>query len=367
MKLLFVMLTMRGGGAEGALVNLVNNLSKKGHDITVLSLFNVGVNIEKLDKDITYKSIFCRYIPGNRLLFKLVPPKILFRLMIKERYDVITAYLQGVTTRIVAGAPEGQTCVARIGCTFSKSYDSSGAYQSREEMLKCYKRYKKIVANSKDALNFFSDVTGIKNNLDILYNVYDTKLIQEKSLEKVEYIKNNNTINFITTGTLTKVKGYMRLLECFNKLSENGYTYHLFIIGAGEEEAALSEYADTHIKENVTFLGFQKNPYKYVRQADMYICSSYNEGFSNAVAEAVILGVPVLTTDCSGMREILGDGAGGIIVENTDEGLYSGIKRVLDNPAIIDTYKETIRKCQDFFDTENGIRQTETFFESLIH
>lgn len=52
MKLLFVMLTMRGGGAEGALVNLVNNLSKKGHDITVLSLFNVGVNIEKLDKDI---------------------------------------------------------------------------------------------------------------------------------------------------------------------------------------------------------------------------------------------------------------------------------------------------------------------------
>lgn len=367
MKLLFVMLTMRGGGAEGALVNLVNNFSKRGHDITVLSLFNVGVNIDKLSKDITYKYLFNKYIPGNRLLFKFLSPKTLFKLIIKDRYDIVIAYLQGVTTRIVAGAPKGQMCIARIGCTFSESYDSSGAYRSRKEMHKCYNKYNKIIANSKDALACFSDVTGIKNNLGVLYNVYDTKFIQEKSQEKVEFINNNNIINFITTGTLSKVKGYMRLLECFNKLTKDGYLYHLYIIGAGEEGPALSEYADTYIKENVTFLGFQKNPYKYVRQADIYICSSYNEGFSNAVAEAVILGVPVLTTDCSGMKEILGNGAGGIIVENSNEGLYRGIKQILDNPTVINTYKETIKKCQKFFDTENGIKQTETFFETLTH
>lgn len=367
MKLLFVMLTMRGGGAEGALVNLVNNLVNLQNDVTVLSVFNVGVNISKLKKEVKYKYVFKKYIPGNRLLFKLLSPRSLFKLIIKKHYDVIIAYLQGVPSRIVSGAPDGQLIVTRVGCTFSHESDSSKAYRSRKEMLKCYNRYDKIVANSIDALACFSDVTGIKNNLGVLYNVYDTKFIQEKSQEKVEFINNNNTINFITTGTLSKVKGYMRLLECFNKLSKDGYLYHLYIIGAGEEGPALSEYADTYIKENVTFLGFQKNPYKYVRQADIYICSSYNEGFSNAVAEAVILGVPVLTTDCSGMKEILGNGAGGIIVENSNEGLYCGIKQILDNPTVINTYKETIKKCQKFFDTENGIKQTETFFETLIH
>lgn len=367
MKLLFVMLTMRGGGAEGALVNLVNNLDKTKYDVTVLSLFNHGTNIEKLNEDVNYKYIFNRYIPGNKYIFKFLSPRLLFKFFIKESYDVIIAYLQGVTSRIVAGAPKKQIIVSRVGCTFLNNADSSSAYRSRKEMTKCYNRYNRIVANSKDALNSFFEVTGVENNLGVLYNVFDTKMILNKSSEKIDFIKDNKTINFITTGTLSNVKGYMRLLECLKKISDEGLSCHLYIIGAGDEENALKEYVNNNLKDKVTFLGFQKNPYKYVCQADMYICSSYDEGFSNAVAEAVILGIPVLTTDCCGMKEILGDNEeGGVIVENSSEGIYSGIKNILEHPDILVSYKEKIKSRQEFFKTETGIKQTEVFLNSLI-
>jgi glycosyltransferase involved in cell wall biosynthesis len=367
MKILFTILTLRGGGAEGALVNLANNLSKHGHDITVMSLFKTGVNIDKLDSNVKYQYIFRKYIPGNKFLFRILPPKVLYRMMIKQKYDVAMSYLQGVVSRIIAGAPSEQVIVARIGCTFSRNYDSSHAYRSRNEMHRCYAKYNKIVANSEDALKAFSDVTGITDNLCVLYNVFDTKMINEKSNENADFIRDRKTINFITVGTLSLVKGYQRLLECFKKLSDEGFSFNFYIIGAGPDYDKLKAYVDSYLKNKVFFLGFQKNPYKYVRQADMYICSSFDEGFSNAVAEAVILGVPVITTNCAGMREIVGNNEeGGFIVENSNDGLYSGLKQVLEHPEIINEYKKNIVKRQEFFNTENGIKMTEDFFNSLI-
>ena len=74
--------------------------------------------------------------------------------------------------------------------------------------------------------------------------------------------------------------------------------------------------------------GFQSNPYSYMKRSDLYVCSSYVEGFSTVVSEAVILGIPVVTTESSGMREILGDSEYGLITENSDESLYQGMKKM---------------------------------------
>lgn len=69
--------------------------------------------------------------------------------------------------------------------------------------------------------------------------------------------------------------------------------------------------------------------------SDLYVCPSYVEGFSTVVSEAVILGLPVVTTECSGMKEILGESEYGLITENTEEALYEGMKKILSDKKML--------------------------------
>lgn len=64
--------------------------------------------------------------------------------------------------------------------------------------------------------------------------------------------------------------------------------------------------AENNLTDTFTFLGYRDNPYKYVKKADLYVCSSRREGFSTAVTEALIVGTPVVSTNCSGAYELLG-------------------------------------------------------------
>ena len=103
--------------------------------------------------------------------------------------------------------------------------------------------------------------------------------------------------------------------------------------------------------------GMQKNPYPYIKDADLLVCSSYYEGYNLTVAEALIIGTPVLSTDCTGPREILDGGEYGMIVENSDEGLYNGLKRCCDDSALLKKYREKAKLRHDFFDEDRILKQ----------
>ena len=91
--------------------------------------------------------------------------------------------------------------------------------------------------------------------------------------------------------------------------------------------------------------------------ADLYVCSSLYEGFSTTVVESLILGTPVVTTDCTGMREILGDSEYGLITANDDEAFYEGVKRMLTGQAKL--------RGKDF-KCERLAGETEAFFEAEL-
>lgn len=100
-------------------------------------------------------------------------------------------------------------------------------------------------------------------------------------------------------------------------------------------------------------------------QFDAFICSSYAEGYSTAAVESIILGKPVITTECSGMREIFGDSECGIICENSENGLYNSIKYILDNPEKLEYFSENAEKRASDFSTEKRVAELEDFFCSL--
>jgi glycosyltransferase involved in cell wall biosynthesis len=85
------------------------------------------------------------------------------------------------------------------------------------------------------------------------------------------------------------------------------------------------------LEQEIKFLGHQNNPYKYVKAADLYVCTSITEGYSTSVIESLILGVPILTTDVSGMAEIIGDTDSGLIVDNSGDGVCKGLHKILSN------------------------------------
>ena len=103
------------------------------------------------------------------------------------------------------------------------------------------------------------------------------------------------------------------------------------------------------MQERVCLLGFHANPYKYLRQGDLFVCSSLSEGYSTAVTEALILGLPIITTDCSGMAELLQNGECGVITENDEAALYEGMRRLLTDKSLLEHYRnKAIERGRDF-------------------
>lgn len=113
-------------------------------------------------------------------------------------------------------------------------------------------------------------------------------------------------------------------------------------------------------------VGYRTNPYKYVKNCDLYVCSSHSEGFSTSVTESLIVGTPVVATLCSGMTELLGENNEyGIVTENDEDALYKGIKKILTTPDLLDAYAAKAKERGKAFSTEKTVKAVEEMLESL--
>ena len=142
-------------------------------------------------------------------------------------------------------------------------------------------------------------------------------------------------------------------------------SYTASVFGGGSREELESLVAKFGLDDTVFLCGHQENPYKFISRADALICSSYAEGYSTSVTEAVILGKPVITTECSGMREIFGDKECGIICENSEEGLFNAIKSILDNPEKLEEYARNSAERAKDFSIEKRIAELEEYLEKI--
>ena len=108
-KILFLIPNLGHGGAEKVLVNLVNHMDKKKFQITLMTLYDEGVNKEFLSEHITYKACFSKSVKGVSQILKLCSPSFLYKWLIKGSYDVAVSYLEGQTARIISGCPVNGT------------------------------------------------------------------------------------------------------------------------------------------------------------------------------------------------------------------------------------------------------------------
>lgn len=149
--------------------------------------------------------------------------------------------------------------------------------------------------------------------------------------------RNNDELRIVTTGSLIWRKGYEYQLLAIRSLLDEGFRVRAEIIGDGDErERVVYTIRDLGLEQNVRLLG-KMNPEgvrERLRRADVFVLSSLSEGISNAVLEAMSCGLPVVTTDCGGMREAISDGTEGFVVPVRDPGaMASALKGLGSSPA----------------------------------
>lgn len=175
--------------------------------------------------------------------------------------------------------------------------------------------------------------------------------------------RNPNETQLLAVGRLTQQKNFAYLIDTCGKLKADGYRFHLNILGEGPERENLEkQIANLGLEDTVTLRGFINNPYPWMNLADTVVCSSKYEGISTVVQEALILGKPVVTTLCTGMKELLGDSEYGLIVDASEDGFYEGLKELFDHPQKAQHYALAAKRRSETFEKEKVIEETEGLF-----
>lgn len=362
-KVLFLIHDLGQGGAEKVLVNLVNNIDYSKFEVTVMTLFDCGENRQFLESNVKYKTWCKKMFPGNSHLMKLLSPEKLHSLIIKEHYDIEVAYLEGPCARVISGCKDMATkLVSWIHIEQHTAEKAAASFRNIKEATKYYNKFNKIVCVSKTVATDFQKALYITAPTEVLYNTNESEKIISNSREVVENVNFfKDEIKLVGIGKLLKSKGFDRILKITNRLIKEGYKIHTYILGEGPERENLQKYInENNLHNQVSLLGYQLNPYKYVAKCDLFVCASHAEGFSTAATEALILGVPVCTVEVSGMKEMLGENNEyGIVVKNDDEALYQGIKKLLDKQDLWKHYKHQAEIRGKDFSTEKTVKVVE--------
>lgn len=369
-KILFVIHDLSVGGAEKVLINLVNNMDYSKFDITVLALFDEGVNKQFLNPKIEYRYAFRHAIRGNSHYMKLLSPRQLYHWLVPEEYDIVISYLEGPSARIVAGCPKNKTkIVSWVHCTYHNKKELAKSFRGIKEACQCYEKSDRMIFVSEEVKQAFLNCCPIKCETNVLYNTNESEKIIVKAAEKIEEnLFKENTFFWCGVGKIVPNKGFYRMIRIQKRLIEEGYDVQLLILGTGWQQEELENLCQENgILNTVTFLGYQTNPYKYVSNCDLFVCASYAEGFSTAATEALIVGTPVCTVKVSGMKEMLGaNNEFGVIVENNEDALYLGIKKLIDNPELLNHYKKMSLQRGKDFSTEETVNAVQNMLIRLM-
>lgn len=367
-KVLFLTVAFDTGGTEKVTLDIINNLNPEKYDITLMTMYNGGLYQSQLKSYIKQKYFFPKFIRYVIRYVSFFPASIVYRTFIREKYDIEIACGDDLPSRIINHSPNKKSKkIAWIHMDVIQRGYKGYEMKTKIGRRRFYKNFDCIVNVSKECREKFIKKFGYKEKSIVIYNPIPENEIREKSKEAVNNIFDVNQFNIVCIGRLTDQKGFDRLLEAEYRLSKlkDVKPHHIYIIGEGVEKPNLIKIISDYNLKNVTMLGFQDNPYKFLNQADLFLLSSRDESFSLVVAEAMTLGVPILSTKCTGPNELLNYGNRGCLVENSVDGIYSGLKNILSNDIYYRELIDIAKENQSVFNLNSQISEIEKVLDEV--
>ncbi len=346
-KVLFLVESLSGGGAEKVLSTLVKHIDKQKFDITVCTVVDTGKYVDEVKEYVNYTYIIpnpdkcktwwqkLKYRLKYKLVYSFLPLAFVYQWFVPKGNDVEVAFIEGFATKLLSKAPSKSKKIAWVHIDLLNYPYTSFIYKNKEEEKRTYLKYDQIIGVSNTVCESMRTLYGNNLNVKTIYNPIDAQDIINKSRLPINAPqKKEGVIRMCSIGRFVPQKAFDRLLRITHKLKTEGHNVELWLLGDGPLRSDYEKYIkNNNLNDIVTLWGFQPNPYAYLAQCDLFVCSSIAEGYSTAVTEALILSMPIITTDCSGMKELLGqNNEFGIITENNENKLYTEIKNILDSP-----------------------------------
>ena len=378
-KILIRIGSLRHGGAEKVLATFLKKLPDDKYEIDLLLNLYSGkylteipgwINVLYLNKGEMITTNRLQDIPVKtfRVMYQFVLkkfPKLLYSTILKnKKYDIEFAAIHGFRDEILNSPLKNSKKIVWIHNDLRKTHFHN--YTDNE--IRKFFGFDKILVISEHIQKDFENLArneNEKNRIVRIYNPLDTNEILNKANVNWESTQNPAPV-FISVGTVFPQKGFDRLLKVHQRLLHEGFPHLVKILGDGYDfENIKNLISELQITETVEMTGFTDNPYPAVKNADFYILSSRYEGFPTVLFEAVTLKKNIIATEVSGVREILENGKLGLIVENSEEGIYEGMKKALTHPESFDAYAETLKTYSMPFTLENSVNSIVQIIDDL--
>ncbi len=347
-KILFVINTLGRGGAEAALIQLIKRFDPDEYRIDLYVILSQGELIERIPGNVVLlnknydnssvlsgegkkalkkkiiKLLFSKasiiknffYIAENgiKMVFsgKVLPDKLLWKALsdgsetFDDEYDLAVAYIEGASAYYVADYVKARKKAAFIHVNYSEA-----GYNRKLDKNK-YLNFDKIFTVSEDVKESFMKVyPECADKTDVFENIIDRDEIINKANDGIGFEDDYNGKRIVTVGRLTAQKAIDVSVEACRKMIEKGENIRWYVLGEGELRGTLEALIDKYgLKDSFILSGVKDNPYPYIKQCDIYVHASRYEGKSIAIREAMILGRPIIVSDCkSNLEQVSNDDA----------------------------------------------------------
>lgn len=384
-KIIFVTKALWIGGIETALVNLLKYFDYDKYDVTLLVLKaeldmldqiqpKCRVLIADREETVTFQERY-RYGRLFHLTEKSDAPSRLHKMMMWTvpiiRWAENRLYIRYIKkqmknerfdTAVIYSDVAGETAIRAIKADKYLMFYHHGAMRHVYHDKIAYKKCEKIIAVSEHqakALRKFnprysSKVTAIPNLTDVVG-------IREKSLALTREQFDTTKFNIVSVGRVSHEKGIdLAVKACAELVTEGNDNIRWWIVGDGPAMQEVKKMIkELHMEEYVITVGMQKNPYPYIRQADLYVQPSRFEAFGLTMLEAMILGKAVLATDTMGAHEIINDGKNGLICDVTGNGMAGQIKELILDLKKLAKLERAVREIDFIEHNRNNLSRIE--------
>ena len=387
-KILFITEALWIGGIETALVNLLRRMDYDKYDVTCLILRGELDMADKIHPA-------CRLLVADRhrtvsffepykfsrlahLTEKSDHPSRLHRAMmwavpairwVENRLYIryIREQMKGqhFDTCVIYSDRTAETAVRAIDADRYLLFYHHGAMRREYHDEIGYRRAEKIIAVSghvEQKLRRFRPKYADK--MMTLHNLTDVEGIRAKAEAPIPREFSENEFHIVSCGRVSREKGMDLAVEACAKLVEMGHdNIRWWIIGGGPEFQMLqNQVAACHLEDHMTLLGMQSNPYPWIRQADLYVQPSRFEAYGLTIAEAMILGKAIVSTDNGGAGELLTDGKNGRLCPIDADVIAQTIHSLLAKPDELSQLRKNVETTD--MDAEN--RQTMASLEKIL-
>lgn len=381
-RVLFVLGSAAGGGAERIVTHLVKHLNRDEFDARVGLLWRHGDYLNQFtDSELVVARIaqgWIRYRDQPHW-WQLLPSLALVPLQQRE-------IVRRFRPHIVVTATKSMNIAARVSLPFARrsefswvaregnntgamiDYESAGFLRALQNLAvrTAYRRADRVVAISNGVGEALSRRFQIDpKRVSTIHNAVDLTAVRARAEERPHDLPTQPFI--VSAGRLVHQKGFDLLIRAFAQgISDRDVS--LVILGEGPERAALEALARRHgVQQRVVFPGFVDNPWSYFARAAAFVCPSRWEGFGNVIIEAMACGVPVVATDCDfGPREIVRHGDSGLLVAvDNVPAIGAALASILNDRGLSARLADGARRRAADFDVPQMTRTYEHMFRRL--